>query len=45
MLSYGAVERSYVLMEEMTEEIARVYSMGIKELYAKFEELYGFPPG
>ena len=32
-------------MEGMKEEIAGVYHMGIKELYAKFEELYGFPPG
>lgn len=32
-------------MDKMSEEIATVYNMSIKELYAKFEELYGFPPG
>ena len=30
---------------KMTLEIADVYDMGTAELNAKFEELYGFPPG
>jgi len=30
---------------ELASKIAVVYSMGITELNAKFEELYGFPPG
>lgn len=30
---------------KMTLEIADVYDMGTAELNAKFEDLYGFPPG
>lgn len=31
--------------KSMSREIADVYDMGVPELNAKFEELYGFPPG
>lgn len=33
------------MANDLTNEIAAVYSMGITELNEKFEELYGFPPG
>jgi hypothetical protein len=32
-------------MSDMATEIADVYNMGVNELFAKFEELYGFQPG
>ena len=33
------------MANNMALEIADVYDMGVAELNAKFEELYGFPPG
>ena len=41
-----AQQKEFTIMEnKMTLEIADVYDMGTAELNAKFEELYGFPPG
>ena len=41
-----AQQKGFTIMEnKMTLEIADVYDMGTAELNAKFEELYGFPPG
>lgn len=34
-----------IMANNMALEIADVYDMGVAELNAKFEELYGFPPG
>lgn len=33
------------MKNNMALEIAAVYDMGVNDLNAKFEELYGFPPG
>lgn len=34
-----------IMKNNMALEIAAVYDMGVNDLNAKFEELYGFPPG